>query len=160
MKGGGAIRKCWHALADKRGGGIREAILKKNSLNTGIARIGWAPPSILGSCRPFLQVNRNILQHATKQHEMSYWWDLKLYYAFEKLFVFQPFEKVLIGKNSPKCALKNFGTTYPLPWDIFPKLKTSLMESNNTKPSKALQIFWQGPHPPPPHAILPKSIAP
>jgi hypothetical protein len=41
------------------------------------------PPSILGSCKAFLCVNRAILQNTINQRETSFCWTLKIYKAFE-----------------------------------------------------------------------------
>ena len=49
-----------------------------------------------------------------------------------------------------KALKKN---TTPPPLDIFPKLKTILMEFKNIKPLEVIQIFWQGLHPPSPHRV-------
>ena len=44
----------------------------------------------------------------------------------------------------------SFGTQQtPHPLDISPKIKTILMDFNNMKPLKVIQIVWQGPQPPP-----------
>ena len=66
---------------------------KQNSLNMGIAQIGWTPPppSNLGSRGALLRVNRDIFQNATKQRKIPWWWPLEIYHAIEHWTFFQPF---------------------------------------------------------------------
>ena len=58
--------------------------------------------------------------------------------------------------KSKRKVLQYFWQSPPL--NIFPKLKTILVEFNNIKPLKVIQIFRQGLHPTPPPSfgILPK----